>query len=447
MNTLMLQKIIPFAIIPVCSFAGILEDNSYGVLDAPQTPTAAMLSAGEPYSPDVTATERLIHTPGFTWYHGGANAAVGTYLKFYDTHGFSNLFPSQSFEIESSDWSILASDAHYRDYCVPLDTDYSTPIPDKGYGAHLPNCIADFTYSSYSFWECTYGETLSENVITGAYTYLLIQYPFRFTTLDLLNFWELDVMVTPSSATVAWNDLKQLIDSNNPAIALVNLDTDDNKLDHAVCIIGYREKGNKRYYIAYNGWSTTPYVYEFKSAYATNSNYISNTVNPDLFSVGILNGVYLNEVGRLWNPVYMFYRFNNASFFFTANEAERDSLSYLGSVFELQNIDHFVYTGAHTSTAVPVYRFLNRYGAHFYTASEEEKNAVIANLSHVYTLEGIAYYVESAQVEGALPVYRFFQAATASHFFTISERLKDEMVANKPQFQFEGVAYYAFPSY
>jgi hypothetical protein len=42
----------------------------------------------------------------------------------------------------------------------------------------------------------------------------------------------------------------------------------------------------------------------------------------------------------------------------------------------------------------PVYRFYNfRKGVHFYTASEAEKNNVVATLSSTYRLEGVAFYL------------------------------------------------------
>ena len=41
-----------------------------------------------------------------------------------------------------------------------------------------------------------------------------------------------------------------------------------------------------------------------------------------------------------------------------------------------------------------MYRFYNKMnGSHFYTASEAEKNSVLANLSATYSLDGVAFYV------------------------------------------------------
>jgi len=44
--------------------------------------------------------------------------------------------------------------------------------------------------------------------------------------------------------------------------------------------------------------------------------------------------------------------------------------------------------------ALPVYRFYNKVnGSHFYTVSEAERNNVIATWPHIYTYEGVAFYL------------------------------------------------------
>mgnify|MGYP001460988642 CR=1 FL=1 len=46
------------------------------------------------------------------------------------------------------------------------------------------------------------------------------------------------------------------------------------------------------------------------------------------------------------------------------------------------------------ASSMPVYRFYNKAnGSHFYTVSAEERDTVIANLSHIYSYEGVAYFV------------------------------------------------------
>jgi hypothetical protein len=100
--------------------------------------------------------------------------------------------------------------------------------------------------------------------------------------------------------------------------------------------------------------------------------------------------------------------------------------------------------------AMPVYRFLNKVlgSVHFYTISEAERDAVIANYPDVFDYEGVAYYAyaEGDQPVDAMPVYRFLNKTLGSaHFYTISEAEKDAVIANYPDvFEYEGIAYYAF---
>jgi hypothetical protein len=67
------------------------------------------------------------------------------------------------------------------------------------------------------------------------------------------------------------------------------------------------------------------------------------------------------------------------------------------------------------SDTSPVYRFFNtQFGTHFYTISEAEKNAVIANYP-VFTFEGPAYYAATASADGRTPLYRFYDHAWDGH--------------------------------
>jgi len=90
-----------------------------------------------------------------------------------------------------------------------------------------------------------------------------------------------------------------------------------------------------------------------------------------------------------------------------------------------------------------VYRFYNtRTGTHFYTISQAERDAVVAQYPW-FTLEGVAYYALTAAASGASPVYRFFNTATGTHFYTISQAERDKVVATYPVFVYEGPVYYA----
>ena len=144
-------------------------------------------------------------------------------------------------------------------------------------------------------------------------------------------------------------------------------------------------------------------------------------------------------------PVYRFYNKKNGSHFYTASETERNNvLSTLSATYSLDGVAYSVNTSTrpttHRSTASStrrtaptstrhrwprrtacrpicprptpttarpttsalapptgsqtVYRFYNKKnGSHFYTASEAERNTVLATLSAVYALDGPAFYV------------------------------------------------------
>lgn len=89
-----------------------------------------------------------------------------------------------------------------------------------------------------------------------------------------------------------------------------------------------------------------------------------------------------------------------------------------------------------------VYRFFNqRTGAHFYTASAAERDAVIASLPH-YAYEGRAFEAYAREDAGLNPVFRFFNSRTGTHLYTIDEGEK-VAIESLPEFSFEGVAFYA----
>lgn len=92
---------------------------------------------------------------------------------------------------------------------------------------------------------------------------------------------------------------------------------------------------------------------------------------------------------------------------------------------------------------VPVFRFYNQgTGAHFYTTSLSEREAVYSSLPNMNP-EGEAFYAASAASPGLSPVHRFFNVLTGVHFYTISESERANTEANLKQFKYEGVAYYA----
>jgi hypothetical protein len=91
-----------------------------------------------------------------------------------------------------------------------------------------------------------------------------------------------------------------------------------------------------------------------------------------------------------------------------------------------------------------VYRFFNtKTGGHFFTTSEAERDEVLAtNLD--YRLEGVGFYDFVAdQGASTEEVYRFFNTKTGGHFFTASEAERDQVIATNQDYRLEGIAFYA----
>jgi hypothetical protein len=148
-------------------------------------------------------------------------------------------------------------------------------------------------------------------------------------------------------------------------------------------------------------------------------------------------------------PLYRFHRKDNNSHFFTAFEEEKNGVLANMSplVWTLEGTSHRVLL-TQPEGALPVYRLFNRRsGSHFYTLGEAERDDVLKNLPEVYRLEGVAFFAFAGAIQGAQPVYRFRAPRTGSHFFTISEQEKDWIIANMPpaNLAYEGIAWWAYP--
>ncbi len=141
-------------------------------------------------------------------------------------------------------------------------------------------------------------------------------------------------------------------------------------------------------------------------------------------------------------PVYRFYNLNNGTHFFTASAAERDTvIKRWPRVFQYEGV---AYSTETTAGAQPLYRFYNtRSASHFYTTSLAEANTVTAKWSDVFVAEGPAYSVASGEAANSTAVYRFYNKKSGSHFYTASAQERDTVIARWPGvYQYEGVAFY-----
>src|SRR5574340_635960 len=129
-------------------------------------------------------------------------------------------------------------------------------------------------------------------------------------------------------------------------------------------------------------------------------------------------------------PVYRFYNVRTGSHFYTASPSKRDAvIAQWADVFSYEGAAYTVNT-SNPANVVALYRFYNvSNGSHFYTASLDERNAVIAQWSATYAYEGPAYNV-SGTATNSSPMYRFYNTRSGSHFYTISAEERDMVIAN-----------------
>lgn len=145
--------------------------------------------------------------------------------------------------------------------------------------------------------------------------------------------------------------------------------------------------------------------------------------------------------------VYRFYNTKTQSHFYTASLEERQMVfdrwskvfSYDGAAYSINTSDAW--------NTQHLWRFYNvRTGTHFYTASDEERDAVIAKWPDVYTLEGPAYDVCRTGVPGATSVYRFYNNINGTHFYTASPDERDMVISRWPSiYTYDGPAYWLAP--
>ena len=144
--------------------------------------------------------------------------------------------------------------------------------------------------------------------------------------------------------------------------------------------------------------------------------------------------------------VYRFFIKQRGGHFYTASVEERDAvIAQLPDTYQYEGAAFHAYATASGQTK-PVYRFYNtQTGYHLYTASEDERGQIVASLPH-YTFEGVAYHVGATSHTTLRSLHRFFNTRLGYHFYTASEEEKTHITANLRDFSYEGVAYPVFGS-
>lgn len=146
-------------------------------------------------------------------------------------------------------------------------------------------------------------------------------------------------------------------------------------------------------------------------------------------------------------PLYRFYNSSTSAHFYTSNVNQRNKVINEFPDFEYEGQRGYVFVSGLSGNTdiVPVYRFYNSTtAAHFYTASESQRQAVIDRFPQ-FAYEGIAYYVYDSSYAGvdAESVYRFYNTQGGVHFYTNKTSERDTILSDPrfAAFEYEGEAY------
>ncbi|MCX7996502.1 MAG: hypothetical protein N2691_01935 [Patescibacteria group bacterium] len=152
--------------------------------------------------------------------------------------------------------------------------------------------------------------------------------------------------------------------------------------------------------------------------------------------------IELNPLTIVPNGLYRFWSDTYKSHFYTASVAERDYVRRSLSRNWRYETVAFVVANQSDAGSIPVYRFWSeRYHSHFYTANEGEKVFVEQNFDDfTWQFEMVAFWVFPLSQEGPYrEVYRFWSDTYRSHFYTASQAERDFIIANyKPVWRYEG---------
>jgi hypothetical protein len=146
-------------------------------------------------------------------------------------------------------------------------------------------------------------------------------------------------------------------------------------------------------------------------------------------------------------PVWRFYNFRTGTHFYTADPAEMANVrDHMKSTYSLDGVAYNVNT-ANLSNNTPLYRFYNlKTGTHFYTADAAEMNRVKTTMASTYHLDGVAYYVCATNVTSATTVWRFYNMKTGTHFYTADPAEKANVLNTmRSTYSLDGAGFYLAP--
>ncbi len=153
--------------------------------------------------------------------------------------------------------------------------------------------------------------------------------------------------------------------------------------------------------------------------------------------------------------VYRFYNQGTGTHFYTASAEERDMVvatwptifTYEGPAFMVFEAGWF--PPEEEPVRAQVHRFYNTVSkSHFYTISADEADRVKSTYPALFAYDGVGFeaYSESSDWAPIMPVYRFYNMKNGSHFYTVSAVEKAVVqIQLRDTYHYDGIAFYAIP--
>ena len=131
------------------------------------------------------------------------------------------------------------------------------------------------------------------------------------------------------------------------------------------------------------------------------------------------------------------------AYFFTIYDTERAAALAGNPNWKLEGPAFWASLATGTGLS-PVHRFRNNInGSYLYTIYETEKADIQANYAATFFYEGVAWHAQQSTGQGWSPLYRFRNLLNGTYLFSAYEAEKNAIVANySAVFELEGVAYY-----
>lgn len=131
------------------------------------------------------------------------------------------------------------------------------------------------------------------------------------------------------------------------------------------------------------------------------------------------------------------------AYFFTIYDSDRTTALANNPNWKLEGAAFWASLASGTGLN-SVHRFRNNLnGSYLYTIYEAEKTDIQTNYAATFFYEGVAWYAQQTPGAGWSPLYRFRNLLNGTYLFSAYEAEKDAIVANySAVFQLEGIAYY-----